>query len=474
MTLDDRLHRAAHEVQGRFEGLEPLPLPATVPRRRFKLRTSKFAFAAGVFLTVIALGAVLLWIGPFTDENPDVADEIGPPNGQTVTTPSPNSTVVDAPAVPYMNWQRAPSQSSLGDGSASQYEIDTVTTGTTGGPGLIAGGSVIPPGSAWQESPTVGDRAAIWVSEDGIRWDRIPHDEDVFGGPGGTAINDIAAGGPGYVAVGASVADSGGDIDPAVWVSEDGLSWERVVSPSFEDPGSQWMESVSSGGPGVVAVGLSLDGTGEGIWTSPDGLRWERVEVEPFSAANAIWHVMQRGQGLVAVGAISHQPTAWSSEDGISWERGKMSPADAELVGAHPHAVVATDETLLAAGFAAKGSFAKWETGVWLSSDGARWQRVPNFGNNSSFTDVDIQGLASTPEGVVAAGSWWNQADTKSRAAIWVSIDDGGTWSEIPNEGGVFAGSSEIDTGIRDVTVFGDSLVAVGWDGNEATSWVGR
>jgi hypothetical protein len=45
------------------------------------------------------------------------------------------------------------------------------TTVTAGGPGLIAGGAVPPPGDSMQP-PT----AAIWVSSDAMRWERVTPD----------------------------------------------------------------------------------------------------------------------------------------------------------------------------------------------------------------------------------------------------------------------------------------------------------
>ena len=56
-----------------------------------------------------------------------------------------------------------------------------------------------------------------------FRWERVdPADETI---PGGMAA--VVAGGPGLVAVG--VDGSGGDYDAAVWTSSDGYVWERVA-----------------------------------------------------------------------------------------------------------------------------------------------------------------------------------------------------------------------------------------------------
>ena len=44
-------------------------------------------------------------------------------------------------------------------------------------------------------------RAAVWTSVDGITWTRVPHDEALFGD---TTMSSVTAGGPGLVAVGES------------------------------------------------------------------------------------------------------------------------------------------------------------------------------------------------------------------------------------------------------------------------------
>ena len=71
--------------------------------------------------------------------------------------------------------------------------------------------------------------AAIWVSEDGITWSRVPHNETVLGGPGLQAMYDVTVGGPGFVAVGwDNPLEEGSDASAAVWTSVDGLTWDRV------------------------------------------------------------------------------------------------------------------------------------------------------------------------------------------------------------------------------------------------------
>jgi hypothetical protein len=64
----------------------------------------------------------------------------------------------------------------------------------------------------------VGEGSAVaWTSPDGIAWTQVPHDQTGFGPeevPGSTEIHVVAAGGPGFVAIG-EVDDTG----PLVWVA---------------------------------------------------------------------------------------------------------------------------------------------------------------------------------------------------------------------------------------------------------------
>ena len=75
---------------------------------------------------------------------------------------------------------------------------------TVGGPGLVAVG--------YDQGR---EAAAVWTSSDGRGWERVPHDEAVFGGDDGQAMGSVTAGGPGLVAVG----HDEGRQAAAVWTS---------------------------------------------------------------------------------------------------------------------------------------------------------------------------------------------------------------------------------------------------------------
>lgn len=167
---------------------------------------------------------------------------------------------------------------------------------TTAGPGLVAVG--------WDCSR--GDCvAAAWTSSDGVVWTRVPHDEDVFGGSGNQRMVSVTAGGPSVIAVRRDRSSSGDDARAAVWTSSDGVAWSRLPHDErvFGGPEDQVMWSVTTGGPGVVAVGVATNAT---VWLSADGTTWSRVphSVEVFGSRGRkeVAAVTTGGPGLVAVG----------------------------------------------------------------------------------------------------------------------------------------------------------------------------
>ena len=211
------------------------------------------ALAAAVSLLVL-IGGLALGYRLFISDEPPVITE--PPStsiptpttsvpAPTTSLPATTTTLTGPGAAAPMEWARLPAEGALGAGDdANEYHLNAIVTG---GPGMIAVGEVRPVSDEWWlEAPGVG---AVWVSEDGRTWDRIADDEGVFGG--GYAILDIARTQDGFVAVGS--AHDAGETSGAVWRSADGLSWNRIESPSFSGT-SMW--AVVSGDPGLVAVGI--------------------------------------------------------------------------------------------------------------------------------------------------------------------------------------------------------------------------
>ncbi|NNL98507.1 MAG: hypothetical protein HKO63_09920, partial [Acidimicrobiia bacterium] len=314
-------------------------------------------------------------------------------------------------------------------------------------------------------------------SEDGVTWDRIPPDVSGLDGPGGYMIHDLTRGGPGYIAVGAALEE--GQTAAAVWVSPDGISWNRVDSPSFVD---EAMFAVSAADSGIVAVWQSA-------WYSPDGVEWQRVETP---AGFGAWDVAHADWGYVAVGerggplvqdefggwVKSQRPYAWTSQDGMSWESIDLHPTE-EWIGAEVYSVMARGNEVVVAGSLAQrfGSYFDAPPAFWTTSDGSQWSEhpldslpVPGMTKPEAF----IEGLAETESGMVAVGFWVHSPKAPGdegwgRAAVWATSDEGSTWKEV-SAGDTFGEAS----GMWDVVVLDGVVFAVGDHAGGAAVWIGE
>ncbi len=435
----------------RVELAQPIEIKGSVSRR-MSMWTAGAVAAAAVALVMVGVFAV-------TGGNNSVvvSDVVSPPE---VIEPAPLSDAVD-PAPPLSivdslghRWSRIPHDEEVfGVDSAG---VDSVMTDViAGGPGLVAVGT---DGShydqnGFEESGALefGD-AAVWTSTDGITWSRVPHDEAVFGG---AAMNSVTTGGPGLVAVGETISGA------AVWTSVDGVTWSRVPNDEAVFAGAD-MTRVTVGGPGLVAVGPSFFEDGAQVWTSVDGLTWSRGpdEDEVFGGAG-IRDITAGGPGLVAVGwfedeaaGFVQRAAVWASVDGLTWSR---VPNDEAMFGGgdehHMEAVGVGGPGLVAVGWFANEDVYDQGTAVWTSVDGLSWSRMPydeavwGYGHVTSLVPVD--------SGLVAVGGDYFPGPPDRGGRVWTS-PDGITWSRAPHES--FFDNSKLTS----VTVGGPGLVAVG------------
>jgi hypothetical protein len=295
-------------------------------------------------------------------------------------------------------WSRVPHDEAIFGGLGEQRMVSV----TAGGPGLVAVG--------FDRPAEQGEgNAAVWTSPDGFVWSRVPHDEAIFGGNSRQMMLGVTPGGPGLVAVGTDGYSYKGDedqhtetpdelaaveraVDAAVWTSPDGLVWSRVPHDEaiFGGLGEQRMNSVTAGGPGLVAVG-SVTGELVGwyahdaaVWTSPDGFTWSRVPHD-----DAIFATSDRDR----------------------------------LAGAYPGefeeqmlSVAAGDFGLVAVGFDSADECG-WDSAVWTSPDGYTWSRVPD--ERACFVlggPYDrMMSVALGPSGLVAVG----EEHHPGAAAVW-------------------------------------------------------
>ena len=160
-------------------------------------------------------------------------------------------------------------------------------------------------GRTCQPDPAGGD-AQCWGgvqhSSDGLTWTAVPRQPALeigfyypTSGPGadmlGVASRPDAIVAIGYAVDGAPTVDAGGIFRPAVWVSRDGRTWERVPHSAIFD-GARFSD-VAATDKGFVIVGAdykapALQGKPRGaIWTSGDGRAWRRVPDGRFSTSAA-------------------------------------------------------------------------------------------------------------------------------------------------------------------------------------------
>jgi hypothetical protein len=165
------------------------------------------------------------------------------------------------------------------------------------------------------------------------------------------------------------------------------------------------MNSVTVGGPGLVAVGGSTKlgpdefdtdfdefrwGYGAdvaAVWTSPDGFRWSRVPHSDavFDAAVAfgvagsavMTSVTAGGPGLVAVGEATGFAAVWTSPDGINWspvfrsERVLQLGNEWAIATTRMSSVTAGGPGLVAVG--SSGNLLARDIVIHMTSDSSEW-----------------------------------------------------------------------------------------------------
>src|SRR3954447_15785771 len=100
-----------------------------------------------------------------------------------------------------------------------------------------------------------------------VEWNR----EEVTGIDKIDGIVGVVRAGGTYVLVVSLPHGDNDEPSSAAWWSDDGLSWTLAQ----DLPGGTWINAVTAGGPGFVAAGVSDDGSP--VWTSVDGHAWEPV-----------------------------------------------------------------------------------------------------------------------------------------------------------------------------------------------------
>ena len=238
-----------------------------------------------------------------------------------------------------------------------------------------------------------------WVSQDGIDW--TAKDLVLGDGTGDPYLNSITTGGPGYLALGAGFADD----DEVLWTSEDGFTWIQqdldLQFPALEGFVAAGADSLAVGTNGMVVTGsmnrVGVDEHRFVVWTSADGSDWDLVE-DPFGADAYVGEILPVGDGFVTQGFVDRPDGGeyiWLSSDGRVWDRVAADFLDGGY-WAGPELVRWGDKIL---------SAVQTEEGIrlWASTDGRAWEQLaasPLLDNTDQGNIFAVEAVAG-PLGIV-------------------------------------------------------------------------
>lgn len=164
---------------------------------------------------------------------------------------------------------------------------------------------------------TAKARAAVWTSPDGRTWTRVPHAPvfevggfiDTTEDPSTGGMADVMMGPDALVGVG-SVCNTQLVVgcQPAVWISPDGHSWERMKGVPTAS-GSLSSIAASDARTVYVAAGAGM------VLTLRDGETWVQ---EPIEQPNDFQGITWIGDRFFAT-VLGGPETVWTSEDGSAW-----------------------------------------------------------------------------------------------------------------------------------------------------------
>lgn len=259
-----------------------------------------------------------------------------------------------------------------------------------------------------QSPSTIGDPQKGIVTGRAIRWappSPLPDPEHVF--------------------VAADVVDEFGVSDTATKRWPSSVTVERIV---------QFLD-------GYVAAGTETVGSHSfaAVWRSADGLTWERVETPSFTTGTNARPADQYGTSIGAIAANEERAvaiggvradgatvlTAWATTDGSTWSSTPLNVPPSEP------AVINADVVTTAIGFVAltldagvADPAATSQATLLRSADGFSWETLP--GPGAETAGARIYGLTTVGSRLVAFGQ---VGGSLGQAAAWFSDDNGTTWT---------------------------------------------
>lgn len=446
--------RTAHELRGDALALAHLP-PVMLPERRGAeilaaalhppvVRNPVRLLVVAALLGLLVLGSLAVGSEMLRRMDQDDLGVVLPvPTQAASPEPAPSATPPAPGAELSLGEVWAPASMPV----VADRPIGQLEAVTAGGPGFVAVGRGC-------QADGLACEFVAWTSTDGQAWQRVPASDALAtsglfmtSGPE-LGMFDVAAGGPGVVAVGYAARP---EMEATAWFSPDGANWERFI---LGDAGSTRIHAVTWDGRQFVAVGEDRgewDGTLEGMakararaaaWISPDGRTWTQVphsesldagsfkDTTEDPSTGGMADVIAGPGGLVAVGSTCRstpptappacEPAIWSSADGTSWERVAGVPGRSGWLKA-----IATSGSGYVAVGATQTCDPSVSTDPWgcpalvlTSPDGQTWTQQPfeQPGDLRTLTAIGGRYFATAPFG---PSTVWTSSD----GAVWTPAD---------------------------------------------------
>jgi len=234
-----------------------------------------------------------------------------------------------------------------------------------------------------------------------------------------------------------------------------------VPSPSGTRPavsttttGPSLPVATESAGPTTAA---SVGPHSSPAWAS---FAWAEADPEPFSGPGNqfIMGGTAWSGGFVLVGENYDVPSGtsdgavWSSTDGLRWQL--IPNTGGTFSGSEITAVAARGSTLVAVGISRSEDQAQGTQPpglLWTSSDGIHWLR--ETGTDSIVSQVSPDGVVAGPGGFIAYG-----VDLTGKSQQILCSSDGIAWHRFADTDGVFSGGT-----VRSITTAGNGFAAVGY-----------